>query len=397
VTARDSDAAKRSGAEHAPQPVRVAYVIGELNKGGAEWQLHELLRGLDRDRFVPAVFALAEGGYWAGPIRDLGIQLEELPHRGSADIRRLLRLRRHLRAFAPAILHTILWSGNVYGRLAAVGLGIPVVIAAERNVIERPRWQILLERLLDRLTSCYLLNSHAIAHVLVERQGLPAAKMRVVHNGIDLDRMPSFGLPREAARRKLGFDPRRRLVAQVGRLAEQKDWPTFLAAAAQVARAAPDVDILAIGEGPLRQTLERCAADLGLEGRICFLGLRHDVPAILAAVDVMVLSSLYEGLPNVVLEAMATGAVVVATDVGGTSELLRDGETGVLVPPRSPERIAQAVLAVLGDPGWAGRLARAARARVEGEFTPQAMVRGTTAVYEEHLQPVRARLTRAAA
>src|SRR5262249_42178785 len=154
--------------------------------------------------------------------------------RGSADVGRLLRLRRALAEHAPAVLHTVLWSGNSYGRLAAVGLRIPVVITAERNVIARPGWQIAIERLLDRVTDRYLVDSRAIIDTLVTRQRLPAAKMSVVHNGIDLAALPPFALDRAAARAALGFDPRRRLLAQVGRLAEQKDWPTFLRAAADV-------------------------------------------------------------------------------------------------------------------------------------------------------------------
>src|SRR6266446_302057 len=107
---------------------RIAYVIGELDKGGAEYQLYELLRHLDRRRFAPGVFVLAPGGWWVEPIRALGVPVEELPRRGSADVRRLARLRAALQRFAPHLLHTILWSGNSYGRLAALGLGIPVVI-----------------------------------------------------------------------------------------------------------------------------------------------------------------------------------------------------------------------------------------------------------------------------
>src|SRR4029453_2686151 len=143
-------------------PVRVAYVIGELGKGGAEYQLYELVRGLDRSRFAPTVLALAAGGYWGQPLRQLGIPVQELAARGSADVGRLLRLRKALKALAPHVLHTILWSANSYGRLAALGLGIPVVITAERNLIARAPWQIAIERALDRVTDRYLVNSRAI-------------------------------------------------------------------------------------------------------------------------------------------------------------------------------------------------------------------------------------------
>src|SRR2546428_417329 len=228
----------------ADPPYRVAYVIGELGKGGAEYQLYELLRHLDRRRFAPGVFVLAPGGWWVEPIRALGVPVEEIPRRGPADVRRLTRLRASLRRFAPHLLHAILWSGNSYGRLAALGLGIPVVIAAEF----------------------------------------------------------------------------------------------------------PDVDFLVVGEGGERAALEALARRLGLGARVVFTGLRHDVPRLLAAVDVLALTSLYEGFPNVLLEAMATGAVAVATDVGGCRELVTSGETGLLVPPRAPAALAAAGGAGVGGP-----------------------------------------------
>lgn len=365
---------------------RVVYVIGELGKGGAEYQLFELLRGLDRSRFAPAVIALAAGGYWAGRIRELGIPVQELAGRGSADVGRLLRLRRALRATRPHVLHTVLWSGNSYGRLAAAGLGIPVVITAERNVIARPGWQVAVERALDRVTDTYLVNCRAIVDRLAGPGGLSAEKMRVVYNGIDLSGLPAFALDRRAARRAAGFDPERRLVVQVGRLAPQKDYPTFLRAAAAVMAAVPDVDFLVVGEGELQAELAAQARTLGLEGRLRFTGLRHDVPAVLAGADVLALTSLYEGLPNVVVEAMATGAVAVATDVGGCRELVVEGETGFLLPPGQPDAVASTILRVLREPELMRRLATAARRRIESEFTVDAMVRRTTEVYLERLQ-----------
>jgi len=368
-----------------PRAWRVAYVIGELGNGGAEYQLYELVRGLDRTRVDPTVLVLAAGGYWAARIRDLRVVVEEIAGRGSADLGRLRRLRAALRRLAPDVLHTVLWSGNCYGRMAALGLGIPVVIAAERNVIARPAWQVAVERVLDRSTDAYLVNSGAVADGLVTHERLPAAKIRVVHNGIDLTRLPPFSLDRVAARRTAGFDPQRRLVAQVGRLTAQKDYPTFLAAAARVAVEVADVDFLVVGEGELRSELEAEVGRLHLGARVRFLGLRHDVPALLGAVDVLVLTSRYEGLPNVVIEAMATGAVAVATDVGGARELLVSGETGFIVPPGDAQAVADAVLAVLRAPESALRTAAAARRRVETEFTVDAMVRRTMELYERCL------------
>jgi len=365
---------------------RIAYVIGELGKGGAEYQLYELVRGLDRTRFVPAVFALSTGGYWAARLRELGVTVAELPSRGSIDPGRLAALRRSLAAFAPHVLHTVLWSGNAYGRLAAIGLGIPVVVTAERNVVRRPAWQRLLERGLDRMTDRYLVNSASIVTELVERGGLSHDKMQVIHNGIDLAGLPAFDADRRRARAALGFDPGRRLVAQVGRLEPQKDYPTFLAAAARVAATVPDVDFLIVGEGRLDASLREEAARLGIADRVRFTGVRNDVPALLGAVDVLALTSRWEGLPNVVIEAMATGAVAVATDVGGARELIVPGETGEVVAVGRVDVVADAIRELLADPARASRLALAARARVEERFAVGAMVRRTEAAYAELLR-----------
>lgn len=370
-----------------PAPIRIAYVIGELGKGGAEYQLHQLLLALDRPRFLPRVFVLAAGGHWTGPIRDLGIDVEELPRHGGADVRRLLRLRAAVKAFAPHVLHTIRWSGNTYGWLASVGLGIPLVIAAERVRYETRPWQrVVTDRLLDPLTDAYLVNSSSIADGLVARERVARGKIHVVHNGIDLGTMPPFVPDRTAARVAAGFAPERRLVAQVGRLIEQKDFPTFLRAAVRIAAEVPDVDFLVVGDGALRPSLEADARALGLGERVRFTGLRHDVPALLGGVDVLTLTSTFEGLPNAVLEAMATGAVAVATDVGGVRELVVPGETVFVVPARAPEAVADAVVRVLCDPALARRLAVAARRRLETEFSVEQLARRTEAAYVELLR-----------
>jgi glycosyltransferase involved in cell wall biosynthesis len=366
-------------------PYRVAYVIGELTKGGAEYQLHELLRMLDRGRFQPRVFALAPGGYWADAIRGLGIPVAELVRRGSADLGRLARLRAGLRAFAPQILHTLLWPGNSYGRLAAIGLGIPVVIAAERNAIRRPPWQVVVERVLDRATDAYLVNCEAIAALLADRERIGRQKIRVIPNGIDLARLEPFTLERAGARAAAGLEPGRRLVAQVGRLTAQKDYPTFLRAAAMVAGEIADVDFLIVGEGEERDALAALASRLGIAARVHFTGLVHDVPVLLRRVDVLALTSTYEGFPNVLIEAMASGAVAVASDVGGCREIVSHQETGILVPPRAPAATAAAILRVLRDPALARRLALAARRRIERDLVIERMAERTMAAYLELL------------
>jgi len=365
-------------------PVRVVYVIGSLGKGGAEYQLYELIRHLDRKRFTPSVVSLSSGGHWAEPLRELGVDVIEIPKRRRMEIARLRKLRDVMRQLRPTILHTVLWSGNVYGRLATIGLGIPIVIAAERNVIRRPAWQRALERGLDRVTTLYLTNADAIVEELAGHGGLPRSKMRVVANGIDLSRLPPFTTDRREARRRLGWPADRRLVSQVGRLEAQKDYPTFVRAMAEIAPRFPDVDFLIVGDGSARSAIEDLVRELGLLGRVRLLGLRHDVPEILAATDVLVLASRWEGLPNVVIEGMATGAAVVATDVGGARMLLRDG-AGRLAPVGATAAIAAEVEDLLGDDAARVELVSRARRRIESDLTTTRMAAETTAVYSELL------------
>jgi glycosyltransferase involved in cell wall biosynthesis len=186
-------------------------------------------------------------------------------------------------------------------------------------------------------------------------------------------------------------------VAQVGRLSAQKDYPTFLRAAASIAAELPDVDFVIVGEGEDRAALEALAVRLGLQRRVRFLGLRHDVPALLAAVDVLTLTSTFEGFPNALLEAMAMGAAVVATDVGGCREVVVAQESGLLVPANAPAAVAAGALRLLRDPALARRFALAARRRVEAEFAVETMARRTMAAYLELLRATRAPAAVAAA
>jgi glycosyltransferase involved in cell wall biosynthesis len=206
-------------------PTRIAYVIGELGKGGAEYQLYELVRGLDRTRFAPIVFSRSPaGGYWAGRLRDAGVEVVELPSRRSMEVGRLRELRRRLGAFRPSVLHTVLWSGNAYGRLAAIGLGIPVVITAERNVIRRPAWQRAIERGLDLVTDRYLVNSNAIVDELAGQGGIARGKMQVIHNGIDLATLPPFDPDRAPVRRWASI---RAPPGRAGRAPGAAEYPTY--------------------------------------------------------------------------------------------------------------------------------------------------------------------------
>jgi glycosyltransferase involved in cell wall biosynthesis len=175
------------------------------------------------------------------------------------------------------------------------------------------------------------------------------------------------------------------LLGLVARLHRQKGLGDLLAAVAWVRERVPDVRLLLIGEGELRDELEAQARALGLSGAVIFAGIRTDVAEIVAALDIFVLPSLWEGTSNAVLEAMAAGLPIVATAVGGTPEVVVDGVTGLLVPPRDPSALAGALVTLLQDADLRHRMGRAGRERVKQYFSLERMVRRTEALYEELL------------
>jgi glycosyltransferase involved in cell wall biosynthesis len=211
-------------------------------------------------------------------------------------------------------------------------------------------------------------------------RGVPDRKIRVVGNGVDVDRLPAPTHPR--LRGELVGSADRAVVLTIARLDAQKGLEYLLTAAADV----PNAVFVLVGEGREQPALEAKARMLGVADRVRFLGHRDDVPDLLAACDLFVLPSLYEGLPLSVLEAMASARPVVATAIAGTSEAVVHGETGLLVPPADPTGLAGAIRALLVDGALARRMGEAGRARVCREFSLRRMIDRVTEVYDELLQ-----------
>jgi glycosyltransferase involved in cell wall biosynthesis len=237
-------------------------------------------------------------------------------------------------------------------------------------------WQ---QRLIAAGAGRYLPVSHDLARRLRQRLHIPLRKIQVIHNGIALT---PFERPADAAlRASLSHESGRPIVLAVARLDKQKGHTFLLEAAAMV----PEAQFVLVGDGPERGALEAQVATLGLRDRVQFLGYRSDIPELLAACDLFVLPSLYEGLPLSILEAMAAGKPVIATAIGGTDEVIVPDCSGVLVPPADAPVLAAAIKTLLADPSLARRLALAGQARVAAMFSAAQMVRQVTQVYDEIL------------
>ena len=365
-------------------PIRILYVVGNFVAGGAERHLIELWKRIDRARFevVIACFRregafLAEAESLGWPVRELAVGRRIYGAAGFAGLARLVHLVRDVR---PQVIHGYLFGPNLYAALAGRLAGVPAVVVAKRNVDAfETRRQVRAQRLAHRLATHVTAVSEAVADSVVVL-GVPRERITVIPNGVDAARFVPPA-PAEEARRALGAEASP-LVGSVGCLAARKDYGTLLEALRLLGDRGLAFRAALVGDGPERDRLEARATALGLAGRVRFLGERADVDRLLPGMDVFVLSSREEGIPNALLEAMAAGRACVATAVGGTPEVLRDGETGWLVPPGEPGALADALEQALTRPGEARRRGEAAGRAVREEMSIEAMVRRHEEFYE---------------
>jgi len=357
---------------------RILYIITELDVGGAEKALYELATRLDRRRFEPVVACLTGRGAIAEWLEREGVQVRYVDMRGWWDIPAWVRLRRTLKEERPGVVHAFLFHANVAGKLAAMGLGIKPVICSVR--VEEPRWRHLwAERLTRGLADIVTCVSESARRHTHERMKVPLAQLVAVPNGIDPEQCDVSVL---AAPEEWALPDGAPVVAVIGRLDEQKDPLLMLRAAARVARDVPDAVFAFAGDGPLRGRCEEEGRRLGVDRNVRWLGWIEDTKPLLARMDLLAVSSKWEGMPNVVLEAMACRKPVVATEVGGCPELVESGTTGLLAPWDDEEALAARMIELLRDPDLRTRYGRAGRERVERCFSMEAMVAANERLYE---------------
>jgi glycosyltransferase involved in cell wall biosynthesis len=353
----------------------IALCITDLDIGGAELCLVELATRLDRGQFEPVVYCL--GPEPADPqascvprLREAGVEVHCLGARGYRHILGVLgQLRRFLRRQRPELVQTFLFHANLLGRLAAWGMGVPVACGI-RVAERRKRWHLWADRATSRLVERYVSVSEAVARFSTTEGRLPPEKMAVIPNGVEIARYPAA--PHDLTR--LGLPPGRRAVTFIGRFDPQKGLRWLLETAPLWLDRLPDHHLLLVGKGPEQPALEAMCRRLSLHERVHFAGWQPDVAGILAASDLLVLPSRWEGMPNVVLQAMATGIPVVATNVEGVRELLGQGANSQVIPFGDTAALAERIVATASSAAMAAELGRENRQRAAQEFSIDRMV-----------------------
>jgi glycosyltransferase involved in cell wall biosynthesis len=362
--------------------LRVLFVIDELDIGGTEQQIRELARHIDRARFEPIVCCFRHGAK-AREIEELGVRVIHEPKHLKADPGLVVRLARRMRQERIDLVQTYLWTANTWARLAARMAGVRFVVASERNVdIWEERYKRVIGRWLARSTDRIIANSEAVRRYLLDRGGLAPDKVVTVYNGVNFDR---FHVPCDPALRRaeLGLPGDAVLAGVVARVEPAKDHATLLRALALISRRVPRLHLVIVGGGGEVARLQSSAIELGIADKVRFTGPRTDAAEWLQSLDISVLSSVKEGLSNTVLESMAAGRPMVATDVGGNAEVIVEGETGFLVPPRDPAALGEALARLAQSPEAMARFGRAGRKRVHAMFSVSRMVARTEALYLE--------------
>lgn len=360
--------------------LRVLFVIDELDIGGTEQQILELVRNIDRDRFEPHVCCFRYGRK-AKEIASFGVTVHHEPKRLKADPGLILRLASLMRRERFDIVQTYLWTANTWGRLAARLAGVPIVVASERNVdIWEETYKRVIGRWLARSTDCIIANSEAVRRYLLDRGGLPPEKVVTIYNGVNFERFHAPCDPR-VRRHELGVADDCVLAGVVARVEPAKDHGTLLQAMSLIRERAPKLHLVVVGGGSEEERLRRMTGDLGIADRVHFTGFRTDSAEWLQSLDFSVLSSVKEGLSNSVIESMAAGRAIAATDVGGNAEVIIPEETGLLVPARDTTALANALARLSESEELRERFGRAGQARVESVFAVPPMVANTERLY----------------
>ena len=364
--------------------ISVCHLLPALPAHGAEQLLLDIVRHADRDRVCLSVCLISELGPLVGEFEALGIPVAFLPKKSRTDFSIIFRLASFWRKNRVDLVHTHLFTADLWGRMA--GLLSPVFIVSTSHTTRDPnigRLGRLLDKVLDRRNDAVICVSEAVRRYRVEEAGFDPKKLHLIENGIDLDRFQKTA-PREEMERRLGLPPGRRWAVIVGRLVPLKGHRFLIEALSLLAKDFPDLGLLIAGAGEEEAALRAETEALGLSDRVVFLGLRRDIPDLLGLSELLVLPSSREGLPIVLLEALAASLPVVVTPVGGIPEVVEDGKTGFFVT-QEPASIASALRRILESPESSRAMGANARRLIEERYDIRSVARRYENLYRSLL------------
>ncbi len=368
------------------QSVHILHLIDGLNIGGAEMLLCDLSDGLQNYGFKVSV-GYSTPGPLVKVISDKKIPVYQLPRNGRVDPFLFWRMVKLIRSIKPQIVHTHLFKSDFHGRLAARIAGVPVVISTLHNADNwAKQWPLgaiygFTARFADKLIAV----SEEVRKYHIEETGLPENQVIVIENGIRVKKFANSTLQNDRIRNEFQIKKETILFGMIARLKKQKDHVTFLTSAAIVVQKLPDAKFLVVGDGPLAAELHELAFKLNISHAVIFTGLRTDIAEILSALDVLVFSSEWEGLPVTLLEGMASGKAVAGTKIPGIAGTAIDQETALLVPVKDPQALADVCISLGMDPILRKKLGDAGYKRALSKYDLDTMIEKIISLYTTEL------------
>ena len=365
---------------------RIDWLITEMNiTGGAESFVRYTAPRVRKAGWDLRVITFIPGGELLQELKKEGVPVIELGVRSKIDFRVALRLRKLWGETRPDLVHTHLFHAGIVGRLVAHWMGIrPVVVHQHGAERARSNLRTWADRVTSGWVSCYVVTCQAVADILALRERVKSSRIKIIYNGLEIQNVSEIKLPADWP--VLSGIP---VIGSVGRLSLEKGQEILIQAMAILNKNGIKAHLVLLGEGQARTTIENQVNDLGLSEQVHLLGARRDIPAWLSHFQVFILPSHWEGISMALLEAMAAGVPVIATRVGGTPEVIRDHESGILVPPGEPAALADALQQLLTDPDLRHRLSEGARHRVREHFSIDRTVLQIDQLYKGLLNPGR--------
>ena len=361
--------------------IKVLHLVEDFKVGGLERVVETIYNGLDRSLYEPHIWCIAAGGDLADLFLREGKSLRILSLRTYHNPANILRLARFIRQGGFHIVHTHAYFAGTMGRIAALMAGTPIIL----HHVHTTYWDfkarnVLIERMLSTISARIICCSDFVRDFVVREEGISAGKAITIYNGVNDDPI-GCGVSEER-----GHEKKCVRIAVVASLVENKGHAFLLTAFHGLTMLHPDLELWIVGDGPLRQSLERQTDALGIGNRVSFLGKRDDIPRLLACSDIVVLPSLYrEGLSLSIIEAMSRARPVVATSVGGNKELVADGVNGFIAIPGDADDLEAKLRILISDEDSRKRMGLAGRRRYEERFSSAIMIRQIEALYHSLL------------
>ena len=357
---------------------RIFFLNSTLRVGGAEKMVYELVRHLNHNKFQIKVCCLYGSGLIGEMLMAEGIDVNYSLMRNKYDLIGVYKFLSLLKKSRVDLLYidqglvSLFW-GFICGRM----LKVPSIVSIVQNMVDSCWWVRFKSRLVNKLIMHRLDKIIAVSKArmdsLIKEYNIMPKKLILVNNSVDMDRFTDFK-DKNVLRQEIGISEDEKVIGMVGRLVYEKAYDIFLTSAQKISKLIPNSKFLIIGDGRERHSLEALASSLGIRKQVIFLGERQDIPQLISLFDVAVLSSRIESFPVVLLEYMAASRPIVATNVGGNTEIIINGETGYVVLPENPEALANAIMRLLKDVKKAEKIGKTARRLAEDNFSLKHMI-----------------------